>query len=134
MPAKEKDIQNAILAYLSIRKIFAWPVQTQGQYDPSKKIYRRPPKFFVYGVPDIEAALPGGVTVRIEVKSSVGRQSPHQILFEKRMKELGHHYLVARSVREVDDYLNATGLMAQRRMLVEALDLKPTLPPEVQRQ
>lgn len=106
---KEKDIQNAILEYLHLRGIFAWPIQNQGQYDPFKKIYRKTPKWFVHGLPDIQAALSRGRALHIEVKSPTGKQSDHQKIFQEKVERAGHSYIVARSVQEVDDFLRVTG-------------------------
>ncbi len=45
----------------------------------------------------------------IETKKADGEQSLHQIAFMYRVRQLGHEYLVARSVDEVKRYLEETG-------------------------
>jgi hypothetical protein len=54
------------------------------------------------GQPDIIAILPGGVFCGIEVKTPKGRQSPDQILFQKRLEAIGGRYILARSVTDVE--------------------------------
>jgi hypothetical protein len=108
----EKQIQNSILQALSIAGYFAWPVQNQGQYDPARKTYRRPPKWFRYGVPDIIVAARNGITLFIEVKSPVGDQSKAQRIFEAEVFRRGHRYTIARSVSDVFDYMRIQGILS----------------------
>jgi len=51
------------------------------------------------GVSDLVVVLPGKV-IFLEVKTESGKQSPKQIEFERRVKEMGHNYHVVRSVQE----------------------------------
>ena len=53
------------------------------------------------GFPDLEAYLPGGRHLCIEVKTGTGRQSKMQKLMQQQFKELGHEYVLARNVDDV---------------------------------
>jgi len=53
------------------------------------------------GWPDLTVLLPGGRFVGVEVKSERGRQSKMQKLMESLFAELGHEYVLARSVDDV---------------------------------
>jgi hypothetical protein len=87
---KEKDIKKAILDYLRLLDWFCWSnYQTMGSYK---------------GVSDITATK-DGITLWIEVKTKTGIQSQYQEKFEKDIKNYGGHYLIARSVEDVADYI-----------------------------
>ena len=116
LKVKEKDIQNAILAWLNYNGFFCWPMQNQGQYDPIKKIYRKPPKWFVYGVPDIMVAMQYGIVLFIEVKTPVGKLSEHQQQFKARLGALGHKYVVAKSVEDVAMFMGKMGYVNPNKM------------------
>lgn len=57
--------------------------------------------YVMRGTPDIICVLEGGIFCGIEVKTKIGRQSPEQILFQKRLEALGGIYILARSVADV---------------------------------
>lgn len=102
MAKKESEIQSEILKYLKSRGVFCWRNNNTAQYDRRLGGYRA----FngMKGVPDILAILPTGIFCGIEVKTPRGKQSPDQILFQKRSESLGARYILARSV---DDVVNA---------------------------
>lgn len=108
MPLKisEKNIQNAILAWLSWQKdCFAWPNQSVGIFDRSKGIYRRPVnRFHRNGVSDI-LGIWHGKMLCIEVKSSTGKLSKEQTDFIEVINNLGGIAFVARSVDDVKQAL-----------------------------
>jgi hypothetical protein len=56
------------------------------------------------GVSDILGVMPDGTgrMLAVEVKTPKGRQSPDQILFQKRLERLGGVYILARSVADVE--------------------------------
>jgi hypothetical protein len=61
-------------------------------------------------MPDCQIYLHGGVTLNIEYKSSVGKQRPGQIEWEKRLKAKGHFYYVINHVDELKRALLNHGL------------------------
>ena len=58
------------------------------------------------GVADRLVLLPGGVVWFIEVKAPGGRLSPLQVLFGRRMQEMGMNYRVIWSKEDVDAWLS----------------------------
>lgn len=61
------------------------------------------------GFPDL-TAMRDGQTVYIEVKTETGRQSQYQKDFQRICKSHGCKYILARSVRDIDELLNYKGL------------------------
>ena len=59
------------------------------------------------GVADRLVLLPGGVVWFIEVKAPGGRLSPLQMLFGRRMQEMGMNYRVIWSKEDVDAWLSS---------------------------
>lgn len=102
----EKDIQRAIVNFLKI-------YSRKGTVIEYKQIARVNPhtgkRFFasVYpGVSDMMWFAAGGKTAFLECKTEKGRQSDHQIEFQKKMESLGYEY---RIVRSIDDVLDLVG-------------------------
>ncbi len=104
----EKEIQNRILEHLSLIGIFAFPIFNGGIYDPARGTFRKPPKYFVYGIPDIAAVLPSGRMLWIEVKSPKGRVSDNQKSVHKKLADLGHTVIVVRSVWDIVELMSST--------------------------
>ena len=59
------------------------------------------------GVADRIVLLPGGVVWFVEVKAPGGKLSPLQVLFGRRMAELGMNYRVIWSREDVDEWLES---------------------------
>jgi hypothetical protein len=59
------------------------------------------------GVADRLVLLPGGVVWFIEVKAPGGKLSPLQVLFARRMAELGMQYRTIWSKEDVDEWLGS---------------------------
>jgi len=103
---KEKAIQNDILrAFGSKRWMRLWRANVLAA--------RMGDRFVRAGVPG-QADLTGilrvggvGVSLWIEVKSATGRQTQSQEWFQQMVERLGGLYILARSVRDVDDAINA---------------------------
>lgn len=80
----EKDVQRAVLAYLTLRGIFHYKhnnvgiKKTNGSYIPSQSV----------GAPDIICIIKGQY-VGLEIKTKTGRVSEHQWNFGKRIHEAG---------------------------------------------
>jgi hypothetical protein len=98
----EKEIENAILDYLSFRNdVFAWKNQSTGIYDPIKKCYRKSNnKHHINGVADI-LGLFRGRPLAIEVKAARGRATPSQMDFLFKFHKMGGIAIIARNVMEV---------------------------------
>ena len=52
------------------------------------------------GIPDM-IATKKGITLFIEVKSPKGKQSPHQVEFQRQIEGVGGNYIVARNFDDV---------------------------------
>jgi hypothetical protein len=97
----ESQIQNTICDYLARKKHFFWRNNTTGIYDPTKKSFRRKPKYAMNGVADIIVITEGGYAVFLEVKATRGIQSADQKEFQKRCEEKGCEYYVCRRLEDV---------------------------------
>ncbi len=106
MVQKEKQIENAILEYLAMSNIFSFKVKSQGTYDPVRKQFRAPSKYYKRGTADI-LGIYKGQFLAIEVKSEKGRASIHQKLFLDEVTKNGGIAFIARSVSEVADHLRS---------------------------
>jgi hypothetical protein len=62
------------------------------------------------GMPDMQIYLSGGKTLNIEFKSSTGKQRECQKVWEKDLKDLGHHYHVVTSDDELTQVLLLHGV------------------------
>jgi len=63
---------------------------------------------FTPGVSDTIIVAPGGITLYIEFKTKIGRQSDEQIEFERRVTMLGHRYYLVRSLEEFKSIIDVT--------------------------
>jgi Holliday junction resolvase-like predicted endonuclease len=95
----EFQIEEAILEYLNIMGYMAWKNHTAGHYD-GKKWRRQASRFAINGVSDIIAIKNGRVSF-IEVKTSVGKQSPAQRSFQANLEAQNGSYYLVRSVADV---------------------------------
>ena len=64
----------------------------------------------VKGLADITCILPETLLF-IETKKADGEQSTHQKAFMWRVRQLGHHYIIARSVEDVKQYLEQLNII-----------------------
>ena len=107
-PIKEVYIQRAILDLLVWRGFLAWREQSipvpirRG----SKIVGLRKADPHKVGMPDI-FALKGGRLLAIEVKSATGKPSPEQFEWKEKLERAGALHLFARSVEEVEGFINA---------------------------
>ena len=68
------------------------------------------------GTPDLYVILNDGTILWIEAKSSIGKQSDYQVAFECKVRILpGHHYIIARSVTDVINFIDKFKLYAKGR-------------------
>lgn len=103
----EKDIENAILDYLTLLPGTFWKNNTTGIYDPAKKSFRRVGKFHRNGVADILGVMGDGSGrfVAIEVKTMTGKLSDNQKKFLDDINANNGIAFVARSVDDVREKL-----------------------------
>jgi hypothetical protein len=56
------------------------------------------------GVPDRICIMPNGVLVFAEMKSTVGKLSPLQMLKKEQYEKLGHRYVIISSVEDINAF------------------------------
>lgn len=118
----EKQIQNDILEYLnSLPHCKAWQTQSGAIYDPTRKAFRKPPKWAPVGVADI-IGIWHGHFLAIEVKRPGGRISEHQRQWLSEMVEQGAIAMVAFRLSDVVQLLE-TVIMVEGQA-----DIKPPDP------
>lgn len=101
----ETIVKNNILSYLKSKRIFCWPNDSVGIFDPIKKIYRkRHSQYHLNGVSDILGIYEGKL-LAIEVKSKTGRLSPEQVWFLAEVKAKGGIAFMARGIEDVEKNL-----------------------------
>lgn len=103
MASKENKIQLAILKWLRENGYYCW--RDANVQRVIKGSYINNP-YHKSGIGDITVVLPNGKHCEIEVKTSTGKQSVEQAQHERRIKALGAHYVVARSVEDVREFLS----------------------------
>jgi len=59
------------------------------------------PKYALRGIPDVIVITDGGYVVFLEIKRPKAKQSPDQLIFEKRCIEKGAEYHVITSVEQL---------------------------------
>lgn len=72
------------------------------------------------GMPDIEAIKRvngSSVTLYIECKASKGIQSEKQKRFQAMIEQEGGHYILARSSKDIEDYLSQNHIQQYRRLV-----------------
>jgi hypothetical protein len=100
---KESDVQRQICDYLACKKHFFWRQNTTPIYDPTRKSFRRMPKYSMKGVADIVVITDGGYAVFLEIKKKGSYQSPDQKEFQRRCEEKGCEYYVVRDLSELTE-------------------------------
>lgn len=92
----ERDVLKSIIEYLNIKKILYIRNQTGALVVENRFV-----KFGSKGSPDIFVFLRGGVCVGIEAKSSTGKQSDDQKIWQQKFEGNGFTYILAKSVEDV---------------------------------
>ena len=108
MAKLEQQIQNSILEYLAVRKIWHRRMNT-GAIKVDKRFFR----YGSVGMADIlctpmkwEGMIgEHPVVVWIECKSPTGKQSQAQLRFMDEVREEGHYYILASSIEAVEEAL-----------------------------
>ena len=100
----EKDIQLAILHYLKAVGAYAGKTKTMGVYDSRIRKYRTDP-WTLRGMADITGFFKKRLFF-IEVKMPGGVRTDYQKEFEFRCREAKVPYLLARSVEDVENFIN----------------------------
>lgn len=103
----EKDIQNAICEYLTLKGHFFWRqnnIPVFGTNNAGHRTFRSLPKYTPKGIPDI-IVVKEGKFIAIEVKRQGAILTPEQVEFRRKVVEAGGDYYVCYSVVDVQDFL-----------------------------
>lgn len=92
----EKETQKAVLKYLAMKKHFFWRNNSGAMKTAGGHLYF----FGAVGSPDV-FVLHKGVLYGLEIKSTGGKQSEGQIVFQEGMEKNGGVYKVIYSLDEV---------------------------------
>ena len=85
----EQLIVNSIIAWLRLKNVTCWQARNGGTYDPSKRIFRRPGRNHMPGIPDIVGYTSFGSPLYIEVKVPGKKPTEDQMNFLERAKKAG---------------------------------------------
>lgn len=96
----EKLLKKCLLK-LSAHGFLCWKNNTG-----SIKTQNRYQTYGLKGSPDILACGPNGVFCGFEIKTGKAVQNKHQKAFEKQVTKRYGTYLVIRSLKDLEDYLN----------------------------
>lgn len=106
----EKDIQKQITDYLTAEQVW-WMRLNTGAFSGSYKGKKRFVRFAKPGTADILAWLWNGLygegmILWIECKRPKQEQSDAQKAFQYEVELAGHHYIVANSYEQVEEYIS----------------------------
>lgn len=101
----EAQIEESILQLLASMGWFAWKNPSTGYHD-GKGWRKQASKWAINGVSDV-IAIKNGIVLFIEVKTPQNRQSEAQKLFQQNILQQNGHYLVARSPKDILEYIRS---------------------------
>ena len=122
---KTNETTKAIIKYLNYAGHCAFRNNTQGTYDPTRKVRRRLPSWHgARGSGDVICCLRGGGYMEVEVKTGGDALSPEQIDRHDKIRDLGGIVLV---VKDLDDFMEQFGKAAPQAWAVclRRADRKP---------
>jgi len=96
----EKDVLDACMQLLEVKGVFHYRNNTGALKDRNDRLVR----FGAVGSPDIVAIIDGKY-VGIECKSTKGKQSENQMLFQYAVERAGGVYVLVHSVDELLSFL-----------------------------
>jgi Holliday junction resolvase-like predicted endonuclease len=97
MPSAANSLTKAIINYITLKGGYAVRINTQGQYDEKRGIWRK--SHTRLGTSDVIACYRGQF-VSVEVKVGKDRQSPEQVKTEQDVKRAGGLYWMVRTLDE----------------------------------
>ena len=101
MSATESQVLKACLAYLNVRGIEAFRMNTGMAMLPGRGGKLQPVRFGKKGLPDICGYMNDGRALFVECKSTIGRLRPEQVAFLERAERAGCVVVVARSIEDL---------------------------------
>lgn len=92
----EKDLQKLCEAYLKANDIMYLHIENNAHNNKLRATKNKKLK----GMPDFIVFLKHRITIFVELKTETGKQTPEQVEYEKRIKEMGFPYFLCRSFDE----------------------------------
>jgi len=96
----ERAVLSQVIQYLRLRGCLVFRMNTGANVFQNTDGRRRFVRFGTPGMADVLAFTTRSV-IWVECKSSTGRQSDAQRVFQRQVEEYGHTYVLARSVGDV---------------------------------
>ena len=99
---KESQIQRTIEEYLKLLENMGKLVyikNNSGAFPTKEGHFVR---FGKAGSPDFVVFMPNGKSIHLEVKNETGKQNPNQVAYQKMIEKLGHQYIIARNLDDVE--------------------------------
>jgi len=109
----EKNIQNAILQWLALKKIKAFRINSGMVKTEKGGMVKLAPT----GFSDIFGVLTGGRAFFIEVKTEKGKLTKFQTEFLGDMKKLGAITIVARNIEDCEEIIKGRGKVTAGKRL-----------------
>lgn len=98
---RERDVMNDILRWSAGRTdLRLWRINNGTFLTPDMN---RVVQVGLPGAADLSGIINGGRRLEIECKSKTGKQRKEQVAFERMINRLGGIYVLARSVKDVED-------------------------------
>ena len=104
---REKQIQNEVIRAFGTRPELRLWRQNTGVARMGKRVVR----FGIPGQADLTGIAADGRRLEIEIKSDIGVQSNDQCNFQAMIVRFGGIYILARSVADVEQALQAAGVI-----------------------
>ena len=106
---EEDKLQRAVIKFLTLKSGNGRNFRFFHVPNGGLRNYRVARKFKLLGVrpgaPDLLLNFPGGITVEIELKTSMGRLTPAQKAWALKSKQLGFKHYVCRTLEAVEEVL-----------------------------
>lgn len=97
------EITRSVCSYLTLKKAYVVRVNTQGQWDDKKKIWRK--SHTKLGTADIHACI-NGRFVSIEIKANNDKMRPAQWATKAEVEKAGGIYIIVSSLEDVISFLD----------------------------
>lgn len=100
----EGRVKEDVCTWLTLGRVEFWTTVSSAIYDPKRGAFRRPPKWFRPGQPDLWGflPLPEHPPFWLELKSKTGTLSPAQREFRDIAQARGHRWALVRGVADVE--------------------------------
>lgn len=100
----EGRVKEDVCTWLKLGRVEFWTTVSSAIYDPKRRSFRRPPKWFRAGQPDLWGFLPipEYPPFWFELKSKTGTLSPAQREFRDALQSRGHRWALVRGVPDAE--------------------------------